>query len=477
MRRSVVGCIAAAVLLVGAVAGAPATASTSGDTSDRVARATITGGGSAWVDTPQRYLDEVFPDITVNRGIPFATVTTYVDKEQTLLLDMYQPDLDTSELRPALVWMGGGSFRDVRRSSMGNWTTRSARRGYVAITIDYRVRPDLDLTKLQEVESAAHDAMHDAQAAVRWLRENAETYRIDPNRIMVGGYSAGALTALYVNFGENLADDEGPNPGYPSGVNGAISLAGIVGEEPVPGDPPIIMFHGIHDTVVPYAVARFNCDQQLAAGNICEWHEYNAQHGLPLETIFPLAFSFIYRHMSCGEAFDDLGALPTAFCPDIDWLVTNGLANGYVDGTFGPTIDLQRQHLVAMLWRMAGSPTGSPDPGFSDVKPDALFADAIAWATEAGVINGFKDGTFKPSAPITRAAATALLWAMVGSPTGAEPGAFSDVSDDHLFAEAIDWAAAVGVMLGREDGTFGPNDLVTREVAAAQLRRTAPLLL
>lgn len=476
MRRSVVSCVAASVLLVGIVAGAPATASPSAEPAHEFAATATTGGGSAWVDAPQRYLDEVFPAITVMRDIPFATVTNYLDEEQTLLLDLYQPDLDASELRPAMVWMGGGSFRTIRRSSMGNWTTRSARRGYVAITIDYRVQPDLNLTDYPAIWRASQDAMHDAQAAVRWLRANAETYRIDPDRIMVGGYSAGAITSLWVNFGEERAELDGPNAGHPSGVRGAVSLAGAFGGAPVLGDPPITMFHGIKDTTVPYVVAKMQCDSQLAAGNICEWHEYDTAHGLPLETIYPLAFSFIYRHMSCGETFSDLPPLPSTFCGDIDWLVTNGLAQGYLDGTFQPRTEIQRQHLVAMLWRMAGSPTGAPDPGFADVAPNALFAEAIAWGVQEGIIKGFTNGTFKPAAPVTRAAATWMLWSMVGAPTGAEPASFTDVEADHLFAEAIAWAADAGVMLGIGDGTFQPSNPVTREVAAAQLHRSAPLL-
>jgi acetyl esterase/lipase len=58
---------------------------------------------------------------------------------------------------------------------------------------------------------------HDAQAAVRWLRANAATYRLDPSRIAIGGSSAGAITAMMVSYNAVDPGSSG-NPGYPSDV-------------------------------------------------------------------------------------------------------------------------------------------------------------------------------------------------------------------------------------------------------------------
>lgn len=433
------------------------------------------GVGAAFVNAPQRYIDPIFDDVRT-KDIPFATVTNYLGKEQTLLLDVVQPVGDTAEKRPAILWMSGGSFRTVSRSSVYNWTDRSAHRGYVAFTIEYRVRPDLDHADLPALSQAMADAMHDAQAAIRWIRANADTYNIDPERIFVGGYSAGAITSLWVNFGAEGAEEDGPNPGFPSNVNGAVSLAGAFGSKPVAGDPPIVMFHGTQDTTVPFFMAVAKCQQTLDVGNICEWHEYDTAHGLPWTTIYPLAFDFIYRHMTCGERFTDIAPLPDEFCPAIDWAANNQVANGYPDGTYRPTSPIQRQHMIAMIWRMAGSPAPSGAAPFPDVSASSPFHDAIAWASENGIANGYSDGRFKPTATITRQAATAYIWAWLGKPAPIGVPTFADVSPDHPFAGSIAWAAEAGVVLGFEDNTFRPIDPVTRQAAAAQLQRTAPLL-
>ena len=77
-----------------------------------------------------------------------------------------------------------------------------AKKGYVNVSINYRLYGPglLGRRRRQPVGciQAMIDAQHDAQAAVRFLRKNAATYRIDPNRIAIGGTSAGAITALHV---------------------------------------------------------------------------------------------------------------------------------------------------------------------------------------------------------------------------------------------------------------------------------------
>src|SRR5262245_28192933 len=79
---------------------------------------------------------------------------------------------------------------------------------------------------------------------------------------------------------------------------------------------------------------------------------------------------------------------------EIAWLVGEGLANGYADGTFRPGVTLSRQAVAAMLFRGAGSPVGPfPDPGFSDVPLSHPFFDEIAWMVDEGLAAGYADGT------------------------------------------------------------------------------------
>src|SRR5690606_31071827 len=106
--------------------------------------------------------------------------------------DVYRPAGDTVGTRPAIVWLFGGWFMFGDKDQLADYARDSARRGYVGITIDYRIRPGMPQSDL---EAAADDAYDDAAAAIAWLQANAATYGIDPDTIVSAGYSAGAVVA------------------------------------------------------------------------------------------------------------------------------------------------------------------------------------------------------------------------------------------------------------------------------------------
>lgn len=102
------------------------------------------------------------------------------------------------------------------------------------------------------------------------------------------------------------------------------------------------------------------------------------------------------------------------------------IVTGYADGTFRPGLPVSRQALAAFLHRMAGAPTTTPGfpVAFTDVPPDHPFALPIMWARGTGIIGGYPDNTFRPSATATRQAVASFLhrfnaWAIVD---GALPG-------------------------------------------------------
>lgn len=107
--------------------------------------------------------------------------------------------------------------------------------------------------------------------------------------------------------------------------------------------------------------------------------------------------------------FSDVG--PThPFLHEIAWMVDAGLTTGYADGTFRPTAATSRQALAGFLYRVEGSPPGPfPDPGFSDVGPTHLFHDAIAWLAATGIAAGYADGTFRPTLTANRGTAASFL--------------------------------------------------------------------
>ncbi|MCC5952768.1 MAG: S-layer homology domain-containing protein, partial [Acidimicrobiia bacterium] len=106
------------------------------------------------------------------------------------------------------------------------------------------------------------------------------------------------------------------------------------------------------------------------------------------------------------------------FADAIAWMIDNNITTGYPDGTFRPTANVTRQATAAFLWRTAGQPTPTTTPGttFTDVGPSHPFADAIAWMIDNNITTGYPDGTFRPTANVTRQATAAFLWRAAGQP-------------------------------------------------------------
>ncbi|MBE6997694.1 MAG: S-layer homology domain-containing protein [Ruminococcaceae bacterium] len=103
---------------------------------------------------------------------------------------------------------------------------------------------------------------------------------------------------------------------------------------------------------------------------------------------------------------------------------------------------------------------------FSDLDPAAWYHDGIHFCLENGIMQGFGNDKFQPLGLTTRAQVVTTLWNIAGHPISASPITFKDVNPDDWFYDAIMWAAGNGIVNGYGDGTFGPNDMVTREQIA-----------
>ena len=90
-------------------------------------------------------------------------------------------------------------------------------------------------------------------------------------------------------------------------------------------------------------------------------------------------------------------------------LITIGIAMGITNTEFAPYRNVTRAQFVTFLWRYMGKPAAEAAAEFSDVPAGEYYADAVAWAVEAGVTNGYNDGTFKPANDCTRAQAVTFL--------------------------------------------------------------------
>ncbi len=136
---------------------------------------------------------------------------------ESMALNMARPKSDKT-LRPAILCIHGGGFRAGKRESYDSQCKKLAEKGFVAVTITYRLAPKHPFPA----------AVHDCKAAVRWLRANAAKYNIDPTKIGVTGGSAGGHLAQFLGVTANVPEFEGTggNPEQPSHVNCVVNVYG-----------------------------------------------------------------------------------------------------------------------------------------------------------------------------------------------------------------------------------------------------------
>ena len=101
------------------------------------------------------------------------------------------------------------------------------------------------------------------------------------------------------------------------------------------------------------------------------------------------------------------------------------------------------------------------------------YHGGVAWCLKNKLMTNHKDGAFGVSETASRATIAEILWRLVGSPQAEEGGGFADVAADAWYAGVVDWAVENGVAAGRGDGTFGPEEPITRELLVCMLYRYA----
>lgn len=162
------------------------------------------------------------------------------------------------------------------------------------------------------------------------------------------------------------------------------------------------------------------------------------------------------------------------FSEEIEWTADQGLMTGFSDGTFRPSRAITRAAITAILYRLAGEPAFTPpsEPTFSDVAPTSPFFLQIEWVADEGVLNGFGDGTYRPDKPLSRVALAALAYRASGdSYTPPGTATFNDVAVGSQFFTEVEWIADLGVLQGWPDGSFRPSRSLTRQALAAILFR------
>lgn len=256
-------------------------------------------------------------------------------------LAVYVPrGLQADVRRPCVVLIHGGSWVFGSRDQLRWYGRRFAEAGYIAASISYRKLP----------RHTFLDSVHDAKAAVRWLRLHAGEYQIDPERIAVLGNSAGGhLAAMLAATDGNPVFEGEENPGAPSGVSAAVILYGALDlriyREPttwvrhtgIPqhlvaryvrdgtggGDPfaeaspisyfsprtvPTLLIHGEEDGIVPVDVAQ-DAYAALRAHDVParfimfprRGHAFDFFYPALRREVFAYTCQFLDEHLECRE--------------------------------------------------------------------------------------------------------------------------------------------------------------------------------
>jgi acetyl esterase/lipase len=254
-------------------------------------------------------------NVTVHRDLEYA-----VEDGEPLRLDLFLPETKNP---PLIVWIHGGGWKNGDKANVNPAILRLSGEDYAVASINYRLK-DLSIHPKN---------IHDCKGAVRWLRANAEKYGYDPNRVAVGGSSAGGHLALLLGMSAGVDTLEGTVGGNTNQSTTVKAIIDFYGPSDLtvmakaqnrfkrahdfePGqldsasplrhltedDPPVLILHGDKDRTVPVEQSKLLHDCYQKTGLESDLHILEgAGHGGPVfsdEARYQLIKSFLDRHLT-----------------------------------------------------------------------------------------------------------------------------------------------------------------------------------
>ena len=192
----------------------------------------------------------------------------------------------------------------------------------------------------------------------------------------------------------------------------------------------------------------------------------------PVTPVTPTQPGLPFTDVSKGEWYYD----------GVNDLYRRGIMDGTTETLFAPSQGLSRGQLAMIFYRMAGEPEVTAKDTYSDVPAGLWCAKAVTWASANGLVLGYEDGTFRPDQPVQRQQLVAMLFryaAFCGmSAVTLEENllSFQDVGAVSGYARpAMNWAVGQGILLGSENYLM-PREQATRAQVAMVLHRYLTLL-
>ncbi len=155
---------------------------------------------------------------------------------------------------------------------------------------------------------------------------------------------------------------------------------------------------------------------------------------------------------------------------EICFLYSEGIVSGYSERNYKPNNQVTRaEFLKIVLLNLSYNVYAVQSASFTDVTVGDWYFSYVTFARSKGFVNGYNDGSFHPNDPITRAEAVTMVMQISGIidyPLTGFESEFSDVSDDDWFGDAVAAATDYGIVRGYGDNTFRPYNYLTRAEAA-----------
>lgn len=146
------------------------------------------------------------------------------------------------------------------------------------------------------------------------------------------------------------------------------------------------------------------------------------------------------------------------FAEAVSWAFDEKVIPAAEDMKFTPNAPCDNISILNMIWSVVGSPIPTLENPFSNVSESDPWFDAVVWAYEQGLV----ESTTLDIVPCTRSAVVTYLWKLAGQTDSKAEMNFTDVPADADYVQAIAWGLENGVLHGRGNGTFGPDEICTR---------------
>ena len=150
-------------------------------------------------------------------------------------------------------------------------------------------------------------------------------------------------------------------------------------------------------------------------------------------------------------------------------LLGAGVVAGFPDGTYGPRLPVTRGQLATVVSGAGDLPDPGGATGFDDVAPGQVHAEGVRTLVAAGAVDGFRDGTFRPNQPVSRGQVAKVLASLLDVES-TRTDCFADLGSS-VHAADVCALADLGLAAGFGDGTYGPDRAVTRGQAASLVTR------